>query len=185
MNLIVHMNKPPVFFLMGFMGSGKSLLADQVSRILHCKVIEMDAEIEKKYGGKIKDIFREEGESFFRELEREVLHEIISSSDQSPVPVIVSTGGGAPCFFDNLSAMSHTGTTVYLRPRKEVLARRLEKDKDERPLIRDKNRQEIVQYLEQKITEREEYYMKADIVVNPVKEDIRALAHLLKEMIEC
>ncbi|WP_236976573.1 shikimate kinase [Membranihabitans maritimus] len=177
------MNKAPIVFLIGFMGSGKTHLAKHVSGILTGKVIEMDSEIEKKYGAKIKDIFSEKGESYFRELEREVLYEIIATNIHSTAPVLISTGGGTPCFYDNMEVMSGAGTTLYLRPSNIVLLRRLEKEKEERPLIRNKTRDEILEYIKQKVNEREKYYLKADIVFNPVNPDIGNLAQLVKEII--
>src|SRR5690606_41269025 len=104
----------PLIFLIGFMGSGKSLLSRGVGMYASVTTVEMDDEIVSRAGMTINQVFHTKGEGYFRNLEREVLHELIARYKNSPHPVLLSTGGGVPCHFDNMTVMNQNGTTVFI-----------------------------------------------------------------------
>ncbi|MDR2805473.1 MAG: shikimate kinase, partial [Dysgonamonadaceae bacterium] len=95
----------------------------------------------------------------FREIEREVLQEVAQFEN-----TIISTGGGAPCFFDNMDWMNRTGITIYLKVSVSELTRRLITGRQKRPLIRDKNREDLEQFIAANLNKREAWYNRATII---------------------
>lgn len=150
-----------LIFLIGFMGSGKTTLGRKLASRLGCMFMDLDHILEANEGMTIADYFAKNGEEAFRYLESEVLK-------QTPYPdhAVVSTGGGLPCFFDNMDWMNAHGKTVYIKLSPKTLADRLEKEKEKRPLLRERNGEALVQFIEEKLTEREPFYTKANIIAN-------------------
>ena len=108
-------------FLTGYMGAGKTTLGKAFARQMNIPFIDLDWYIEERFHKTVGELFSERGEASFRELEKNMLHEVGEFED-----VVISTGGGAPCFFDNMEFMNASGTTVYLKVSVEELAKRLE-----------------------------------------------------------
>ena len=104
-------------YLIGYMGCGKTTIGKRLAKSLGWDVIDMDSRIENRYRKTIPDIFASEGEESFRKKERFILEELSSLEN-----VVVSTGGGAPCFFDNIDVMNSSGLCVYIRMTPEALA---------------------------------------------------------------
>ncbi len=161
-------------YVIGFMGSGKSTASKKLSSTLGWQFIDLDKEIELKAGKSIKDIFSSSGEDHFRKLEEETLFNIITSTN-----TIISTGGGTPCYGSNMDFMIRSGIVVYLRMTPAQLKSRLEGKAASRPLIRDVNKAELLQYISNKLSEREKYYLRASIIVDSMNLDIKALANLI------
>lgn len=147
-------------FLIGYMGSGKTTVGKQLAKKLNLQFIDMDLFIENRYRKRISDIFEEKGEAAFRELERKTLLEIKDFEN-----VVISTGGGLPCFFDNMDIMNQSGTTVYLKASVEKLTERLKTGKQKRPLIKDKDSEEMKNFIAANLAMREEFYNKATFIV--------------------
>lgn len=148
-------------FLIGFMGSGKSTIGRYIAADMKWTFVDMDDYFEKKHQMTIKEFFARHGEDKFREAEREVVREL-SQADNT----VVATGGGAPCFFDNMEVMNRSGLTIYLDVLPSDLANRLKKAKDNRPLLADKTDDELLSYIEGKLAEREPFYRKAHMVAD-------------------
>ena len=148
-------------FLIGYMGCGKSTMGRKLSKILNATFIDLDKYIEEKYFKTIPQIFAEEGEAAFREKERASLKEVAEFDD-----VIVATGGGAPCFFDNMDVMNEAGLCVFLDVETEELANRLIHSKTERPLIKGKSPEELVDFIEEMMEKRRPFYEKAKCVLH-------------------
>ena len=147
-----------LYFLIGFMGSGKSYMGKNLSKVLEIPCIDMDTQIEKNEGMSIKDIFEKKGEAYFRNLEHQFLLELDSNDNK-----IISTGGGVPCFFDNIKIMNQKGLTIYLNRSKDVVMRQLMKGAHKRPLLKNKTEAEISDFYNQKLAEREPFYKQAKI----------------------
>jgi|TARA_B110000467_G_C18217497_1_gene421085 shikimate kinase len=147
-------------FLIGYMGSGKTSLGEKLAYKLEHEFIDLDAYIEKEEGRTISQIFEEDGEDYFRKLERVYLHRIIDKED-----VIISTGGGTPCFFDNMEQMNEYGKTIYINMHPKALIPRLKSSAVTRPLLEGKDEKEMLDYIFQSLRERERYYNKAHKVV--------------------
>ena len=145
-------------YLIGYMGSGKSTLGHKLAREMGLTFIDLDKYIEERNCKTVPQLFTELGETGFREKERKALEEISEFTD-----VIIATGGGAPCFYDNMELMNRTGITVFLDIQPSVLAERLLKSKTERPLIQGKSRTELVRFIDESLKKRMPFYTKAII----------------------
>ena len=145
-------------FLVGYMGAGKTTMGKALAQVMGLEFIDLDHFIEARYQKTIKDIFAEVGEDGFRQLERRALQEVSEYEN-----VILSLGGGTPCFFDNMNVVNAAGTSVYLKPTEEVLLMRLIKGKHKRPLLAEKTDDEILQFIREQLAWREPYYLKANI----------------------
>ena len=148
-------------FLVGFMGSGKTTIGKKLANYLKCDFIDLDKLIETKVGMSIVEYFELHGESAFRDLEREVLQKT-----DFPENVIIATGGGAPCFGDNMSWMNENGLVAYLSLSPKALASRLENSKTDRPLIRNLKGDELEGFISAKLAEREPFYNQSKFVVS-------------------
>ncbi len=148
--------------LVGYMGSGKTTVGRQLAKALGLQFYDLDWYIEMRFRKRVAEIFAEKGEEGFRDMERRMLHEVAEFED-----VVLSCGGGTPCFFDNMEYLnSLEGHTVYLRCSPEVLAQHLRMGRVERPLIKGKAPEELEQYIRQSLEEREPYYTKAKHTVD-------------------
>ena len=142
--------------LIGFMGSGKMTLGRALSQTLDLSFIDLDNYIEQRYNKSINQIFAENGEKGFRSIEKSLLHEVCEFED-----VIISAGGGTPCFFDNMEYMNTQGETIYLKASNKKLFERLKIAKSHRPLLKDKNDDEISNFIDLQLAQREPFYSKA------------------------
>jgi shikimate kinase len=138
------------------MGSGKTTLGQKLAKHAGLQFIDMDHYIEKRNCKTVPQLFATEGEAGFRQKEQKALHEISEINN-----VVIATGGGAPCFFDNMDVMNRTGKTLYLDIDPEILAERLMKSKTDRPLIKGKTCTELVSFIDDTLKEREAYYSRA------------------------
>lgn len=145
-------------YLTGFMGSGKTTVGQMLARALDWQFIDLDQHIEKQEGQSITDIFKAKGEAGFRQLEHEALKQVSLLSR-----VIVSTGGGTPCFNGNMELMNQSGLTIYLKLDAKVLRDRLLPARKSRPLIADKSDGELLDFICEKLAEREPYYMQSAV----------------------
>ena len=148
-------------FLTGYMGAGKTTLGKAFAREMNVPFIDLDWYIEERFHKSIRELFTERGEASFRELERNMLHEVGEFED-----VVVSTGGGTPCFFDNMEYMNGKGETVFLDASPEVLFRRLKIAKSKRPLLMDKSDEELMDVIQNALRIRIPFYSQAKYVFN-------------------
>lgn len=156
-------------YLTGFMGAGKSTLGPIIAKKLGFSCIETDAMVEKLAGISISEIFRIYGENHFRELEKKVLHHTQLCND-----IIVCTGGGTPCFDDNMAWMNIHGLTIYLWCDEPVIIHRIETQQKKRPLFTD--RSSIIRLLHSRIT----IYQKAHLHISSNDTPEIALEAILK-----
>ena len=146
-------------FLIGYMGVGKTTIGKLLSKELGVEFIDLDRYIENRYRKTIAQIFEQKGENGFRKIEHEMLREVATFQN-----VLISTGGGTPCFYDNMEMMNKQGITVYIKASVKELSARLLASKNVRPLIRDKTPQELKEFITQHFAERTVYYSQAEIV---------------------
>jgi len=147
--------------LIGYMGAGKTTVGKALAHELGLPFYDLDWYIETRMHCKVKDIFDEKGEEGFRKIERNMLHEVAEFEN-----VVISCGGGTPCFFDNMDYMNGQGTVVYLKCSPEVLFKHLKMGKGVRPLLLGKNDEELMAFIKEQLQKREEYYMKANNIVD-------------------
>ena len=164
------------FFLIGFMGAGKTTIGKYAARENGLEFLDLDAYIEEKLGKEIREVFRDEGEDFFRQEERKALEEVIAMERG----LLVSCGGGTPCFFDNMDRMNATGTTLYLDLSAGRLTDRLRNAKSKRPLIA-KIKGDLQVFVHKKLMQRALYYGQAQIIVPEEQAHRKAVAGLVAE----
>ena len=146
-------------YLIGFMGCGKSYIGRQLAERLAYNFVDMDAYLESKEGKTISQIFQEGGEALFRQLERDYL---TASGDFENT--VIATGGGCPCFHDNMEWMDVNGQTVYLKTTTPILVDRLQAETAHRPLLAGKSRAELAMFIDKKLQERGPYYEQAQVI---------------------
>ena len=161
-------------FLIGFMGCGKSTKAKQLANRLACPVIDLDAVIVAEQGQTIAEYFAAHGEAAFRQLESETL-----KNYPYPETCVVATGGGLPCFFDNMDWMNANGKTVYLQMEPAQLVSRLH-NRQKRPLIKDMDDEQLLVFIQNKLAERDLFYTQAQLVINAFDLDAELLEEKLK-----
>lgn len=148
-------------FLIGYMGSGKTTLGKAYARAMQLQFIDLDWYIEERFHKTVQELFEERKEDGFREIERNMLHEVAEFED-----VIIACGGGTPCFFDNIEYMNGKGETVFLDASPEVLFRRLKIAKSKRPLLMDKSDEELMDVIQNALRIRIPFYSQAKYVFN-------------------
>lgn len=141
-------------------GSGKSTLGKELAQKLGRNFFDLDEEIERMAGWIIPDIFAQVGEDYFRELEQSVLFMLIKLNE----PAVIATGGGAPCFFDNMDQMKNAGATVFLDVPMDTLVERVKQDKESRPLIGKMGDDTLEADMEALYKKRLPHYEKASIL---------------------
>jgi shikimate kinase len=146
-------------FLVGFMGCGKTTVGRKLATALGYAFIDLDHVLEARAGMPIPEYFTIHGEDAFRKLESEILKQT-----DYPENAIVSTGGGLPCFFDNMDWINMHGQSVYMKLTPKMLASRLENAKTPRPVLQGKKGEELVAFIETKLAEREPYYSRASVI---------------------
>ncbi|HEX2628350.1 MAG TPA: shikimate kinase [Chitinophagaceae bacterium] len=149
-------------FLIGFMGSGKTHWARLLSQKLNIPFFDLDEQVVSQEGKAINEIFAEKGEEYFRLLEKDTLH-IITESHES---FVMATGGGTPCYFNNVEYMNQSGTTVWINTPLETLYTRLLKQRSARPLLKDLADDQLKGFIIKKYSDRKIYYEQADVVMD-------------------
>ncbi len=144
-----------IIFL-GYMGSGKTTIGNALSKDLGIPFYDLDWYIESRMRKSVKQLFESVGEEGFRKIEHNMLHEVAEFEN-----VIISCGGGTPCFFDNIDYLNRQGDTVYLKATPEVLFRHLKMGKTVRPLLLDKTPEEVQTFIGEQLRAREPYYARA------------------------
>jgi shikimate kinase len=142
------------------MGAGKTTVGRELAAQLGLNPIDTDHFIERRYHRTISQLFADGGEDRFRKIEAAALNEIADLED-----VVVSTGGGAPCFYDNMQRMNDAGITVYLKASPEALADRLKTGKNSRPLVKNKSKDELKAFIAEMLAQREAFYNRATIIL--------------------
>lgn len=154
------MGQNPKIILVGLPGCGKTTFGRQLASKLELKFLDLDYLIEEKYAHKIPDIFAVYGEEVFREWETETLKENLSREGG----FVLSSGGGCPCFNENMKLINDSAISVYLDvPLEEIAARIFSSKHQNRPMFKGMNRDEILAKLESLKMAREIYYKQAKI----------------------
>ncbi len=150
-------------FLIGYMGCGKSTLGRSVASQLGLDFVDMDSAITTREGRSINEIFASDGEAGFRKIEREVLESLLAQEN-----VVVATGGGVPCFGDNIELINQHALSIYLDVDMGVLISRLKGAKAKRPLIASKTDEELSEFVRDALEFRRPYYEKAKLTISGI-----------------
>lgn len=165
-------------FLIGFMGCGKTYWGAKTAAAAGMPFFDLDVLIEAKGQGTVREIFSTQGEDAFRSLEQQTLHGCL----QYP-SAIIATGGGTPCFFDNIGWMKKHGRTIYLKTPAQVLAERLKHELPLRPLLARVPVHQLEEHIQNLLIHREPYYAQADVVVEQTDKDQNNIATELLNLI--
>lgn len=157
------------------MACGKSTIGKKIATFLNMNFVDMDNYLESSYGKKIKNIFVEEGEKKFRQLEHIYLKKLLKIEN-----VVIATGGGTPCFYNNMKLIKENSISVYLKTSIETLFNRLKKQKKHRPLIMNLNDKQLFDYIKNSLKTREYFYKQANIIMENCNNDkIKSFAQFL------
>ena len=169
--------------LIGYMGAGKTTVGRQLGMALGIPFYDLDWYIEGRMRKTVPQLFAERGEEGFRLVERNMLHEVAEFED-----VVLSCGGGTPCFFDNMDYLNAQGETIYLKASPEVLYGHLKMGRTERPLLKGKSAEEMQQFITNQLVQREPFYSKAkhtlDVNLLDNYEKIKTSVLRIREMLK-
>jgi shikimate kinase len=167
-----------IIYIIGFMGSGKTTAGKELASILGWSFADLDCKIEEHAGKTIPEIFSQNGEDYFRTVESWLLKDF-----KVGINTVISTGGGTPCYSDNMDYMLKTGLTIYLKMTPEQLKNRLAESNGERPLIKDLDSRRLQSFIEEKLSDREKWYDRSEITVDGNNLDINQLQLLVKSIL--
>ena len=147
--------------LLGYMCVGKTTIGNQLAKRLNRTFYDLDWYIEDRMHKRIPELFEEKGEDGFRKIERNMLHEAAEFED-----IILSCGGGTPCFFDNMDYMNETGVTIYLKASPATIINHYKMSRTVRPLLQNKSPEELKDFITTQLEDRAPFYEKARYTIN-------------------
>lgn len=169
--------------LLGYMGAGKTTIGKELAKALGLSFYDLDWYIQTRMRKTVKEIFDERGEEGFRKIEHNMLHEVAEFED-----VVISCGGGTPCFYDNMDYMNQQAETVYLKADPDVLYMHLKMGKGVRPLLLNKTPEEVQAFIREQLAQREAFYSRAkhtlDVSLMDNFEKIAVSVNRVREMLQ-
>ena len=169
-------------FLTGYMGAGKTLIGKSLSKKINYEFYDLDNYLEIKEGKKVSEIFNQKNEVYFRKIENKYLNQLSSKNEKK----IISTGGGTPCFKNNLNIIQDTSDSlsIYLKANVNTLVERLKNSITKRPLILHLNDdQELRDFITKHLFERSFYYEKSDIKIKTDDLELNDIVKLISELV--
>ena len=162
-------------------GSGKTTLGKQLATHLKLPFIDLDDEIVKAAGKSIKEVFEQEGEDYFRKLESKLLKKNIDTHPN----FVMATGGGTPCFFDNMDVMKKAGVVVFLNTSLQTIQARLAgQEITKRPLMKDVDLQQFIASFKTKFDQRMPVYRQADVIVEESQQHIKKVVQFIQTVLK-
>lgn len=162
--------------LIGYMGSGKSTLATRLAQEWNLPLLDLDQELEQKLEASIPEIMQEKGEIYFRKQERQMLEKLLIKEKY-----VLSTGGGTPCYYDNIDLINSQATSVYLNSSVKVLVQRLEKERLSRPLLAHLEASELPEFVAKHLFERAHFYQQAHLTIPSTRPGVEDQINFLGE----
>jgi len=165
------------YFLTGYMGSGKSTLGKRLARSMDMPFIDLDEFFEQKYRTSITLFFERFGEDSFRKMEHETLLEVIEKFPDA----VISTGGGTPCFYNNMDLMNQNGITIYLRLPASALAQRLSNSpfRYRRPKLKGLDKSSLLEMVSNHLAERQNFYEQSKITIETLNLKVDEILSLI------
>lgn len=150
-----------IIALVGYMCAGKTTVGKRIANILNFSFVDTDTLVEQKCNSTIEAIFQQKGETFFREQEREMLLNLLSKDN-----IVIATGGGMPCYKNNMSLIKQSCKSIYLRLSAPQIFSRSTMSKQKRPLLEKIKKEDRLAFIEQSLKSRESFYNQADIIID-------------------
>ncbi|WP_144283573.1 shikimate kinase [Chryseobacterium echinoideorum] len=166
-----------IISLLGYMGSGKSHISKILSDEINFKLIDLDKEVSRRQKLTVSEIFEKKGEIYFRKQERQVLEEILATQENT----VLSLGGGTPAYYNNMEIINHNSISVFLMTSVLVLADRLSRQKEKRPLIAKISDEDLPEFIAKHLFERNAFYSKAQF---SIRTDQKTPENIIREIIE-
>ncbi|MCS4239663.1 shikimate kinase [Myroides odoratus] len=168
--------------ILGYMGAGKSTIAQQLAQELQLSYYDLDHEIEKQQQQKITTIFAEKGEVYFRKIEHQILHQLLNKNERA----ILSLGGGTPCYANNHLILQQDGIqSFYLKASIQTLTERLAKEKEHRPMLQTNTEDTLETFIAKHLFDRSYFYYQAKHVIpvddKPVNQIVEEIKMILKD----
>ena len=164
--------------LIGYMGAGKTTVGRELAKELGLMFYDLDWYITSRMRRTVAQLFEEHGEDGFRQIERNMLHEVAEFEN-----IVLSCGGGTPCFFDNMDYMNQSGDTIYLKASPETLYEHLKMGKGVRPLLLNKTPEEVQVFIREQLKQREPFYEKAKHIIDiNVMDNFDKINHTVQEV---
>lgn len=151
-----------IISLIGYMGSGKTLISNELAKNINYKIIDLDHRISEKENLSIPEIFQKKGEIYFRKQERRTLEEVFSLNEN----IVLSLGGGTPAYYDNIDLINQKSKSIYLRANINTLTNRLVKEKEQRPIIANLENEKLPEFIAKHLFERSHYYNQANLIID-------------------
>ncbi len=164
------------YFIIGYKSSGKTTIGKKLAHRLNMDFIDLDKFIEEMTGSSVPEIYTDQGETEFRNIEWKALKQVVTKDN-----LVVSTGGGVPCHCDNMNLMEKYGEVIYLKMDNNTLVNRLEKATVDRPIVKNKTREELHVYIQDLRERCEHHYLRARFIVDGKTLKIDELVSLLKD----
>lgn len=168
---------PDRIYIIGYMCSGKSSISRKLAARLGYEPFDTDDLFEERYHICVQDFFEKYGEDYFRKFESEILKKTGEMHH-----VVISTGGGTPCFFDNMQWMKENGTTVFVNVSLQTAFHRIMNAKRKRPLVYGKSEYDLRQYVESHYNSRLPFYEQADFIMKGENFDIEEVMNYLSQL---
>jgi len=163
----------------GYMASGKSAIAKELSTALNLELIDLDAYIEKQEEASISQIFTDRGEVYFRKKENHYLIDLLNQDTS----FILSVGGGTPCFTGNIKIIREKAVSIYLKASVQTIYKRIINEKSKRPLVAEIPDQDLKEFIAKHLFERAPYYKKASYTVNVDDKSVKELGKEIYELV--
>lgn len=159
--------------LVGYMGSGKSTIGKEISKIVGISFYDLDEVIEKKEQKSIKNIFETKGEIYFRKIEHEILNDFLESNDS----FILALGGGTPCYANNHVFLQNKDiSSFYLKMSVEALVSRLKNEKEKRPIIANLSNDELDEFVRKHLFDRNYYYLQSKHIISTENKSVKEIS---------
>jgi len=156
--------------LIGYMGSGKSTGGKRLASKLGFSFLDTDNLFEEQYKISMSDFFEKYGEEVFRKIEHNILKKTLINDNS-----VISTGGGTPCFFNNMQLINKTSYSVYIKMHIKSIESRLMNSRKPRPLLKNISQSDLITFIEKQLSEREKYYNQANLIIKGENLDIDSI----------
>ncbi len=148
-------------FLIGYMGCGKTNFGKYLAKKVNFNYIDLDGLFEEKYNISIEKFFADKGQDEFRKTEHQLLTDTLNYDN-----VVIATGGGTPCFYDNMKIIKDNGISFYIKMSTDDLFNGLTNFKNKRPLLKKMTKKDLENFIKKQLKEREQYYFQADYTID-------------------